>query len=362
MMRPFTVIGVMPADFKFPFGGVKAWVVVQPHLEEWDRDYRNFMPVARLVPGATRSQLSAELDTLYQGILSEHYPEEAGEPYVTVVPLREALLFLADIIHLMLMLLTVANIFVLLIICTNIANLFLVRAINREREIAVRAALGAGRVSLVRQLLIEGLVLALMGGALGVLLAHWLLTLVVPVIPEDLYRVGDIGIDATALVFTLLISVLTVGSFALPPALRALKADLGLALKEGSSGSGSSVRTRRSQSFLATGTHRCRRAGQPGVRALLLFRPCDPRRTGRAGARAGRMAGSYRTRSPGLGAAGNLLGLRLSRGLGPLTRRTFQRRHRLEPRDTGARRPVARGVVVHDPSPSGRPQGRGHPR
>jgi len=248
--EPFTIVGVMPADFNFPYGGVKAWVVVQPHLDEWDWDYRNFMPIVRLKPGVERGQLAAELDSLARGIWSEHYAGETGEPYVTVAPLREALLFLADMIQLMLVLLTVANIFVLLIICTNLANLFLVRAINREREIAVRAALGAGRLSLVRQLLVEGLVLALVGGAVGVLLAHWFLTLTAPLIPEDLYRVGQIGIDGAALLFSLLISVLTVASFALPPALRAAKADLGLALKEGSSGTGASVHTRRSQSVL----------------------------------------------------------------------------------------------------------------
>ena len=260
--EPFTVVGVMPADFKFPFGGVKAWIVVQPHLDKWDWDYRNFMPVVRLKPGVEREQLQAELDSLSQSIWKEHYVGETGEPYVTAAPLREALLFLSDMIHLMLVLLTVANIFVLLIICTNVANLFLVRAIKREREIAVRAALGAGRLSLVRQLLVEGFVLALVGGAFGVLLAHWLLKMAAPLIPEDLYRVGDIGIDGMALVFSLLISVLTVASFALPPALRAAKADLGLALKEGSSGTGTSVRTRRSQSALVV--------AQVGLAVVLL--------------------------------------------------------------------------------------------
>ena len=260
--EPFTVVGVMPADFKFPYGGVKAWVVIQPHLDQWGWDYRNFMPVVRLKAGAEREQLAAELDSLARGIWSEHYAGETGEPYVTVAPLREALLFLAEMIQLMLVLLTVANILVLLIICTNVANLFLVRAIAREREIAVRAALGAGRMSLVRQLLVEGLVLALAGGALGVFLAHWLLTLAAPLIPEDLYRVGEIGIDGTALVFSLLISVLTVAAFALPPALRAAKADLGLALKEGSSGAGASVRTRRSQSALVV--------AQVGLAVVLL--------------------------------------------------------------------------------------------
>ncbi|MDX1642869.1 MAG: ADOP family duplicated permease, partial [Thermoanaerobaculia bacterium] len=244
--------GVMPHEFSFPYGEVKAWVVIQPNIDTWDRGYRNFMPVVRLADAVEAEQVQAQLQNTYRAISERHYADYDREPYVTVEPIREALMFLDDMIHPLLGMLTVASLFVLLIICTNIANLFLVRATSRQREVAVRAALGAGRLSLVRQLLAEGLVLALAGGGLGVLLAHWLMQLVGPVIPEGLYRVGDFTVDTTVLAFSLVVSVATVLIFALPPALQSLKTDLNLALKEGSAGAGTGVRARRAQSVLVT--------------------------------------------------------------------------------------------------------------
>jgi len=257
-----TIIGVMPEEFVFPFGGVKAWVVIQPGLERWGRDYRNFMPVLRRQAGATASQVANELDAVFQTIVQQHYPEEQGDTVVRTENLRTALLFLADMVQLMMVMLLVASGFVLLIICTNIANLFLVRSIQREREIAVRAALGAGRLSLVRRLLSEGLVLALAGGALGVLTSYWTLPLVGQLIPEDLYKVGEIGIDSTALLVALLVSLLTTLLVALPPILQTFKTDLTVSLKEASSGSRGSVKARRSQSFLVV--------SQVGLAAVLL--------------------------------------------------------------------------------------------
>lgn len=247
--EPYVVIGVMPSDFNFPFGGVKAWVPIDTHDTRWDRSAQNFMPVARLEPDIRQGQAAAELESLYADIQRQHYPEDEHIG-TQVKPLRESLLFLYDMVRLMLALLTVASAFLLLIICTNIANLFLLRAITREREVAVRAALGAGRVSLVRKLLAEGLVLALVGGALGALMAFWLLKALAPVIPEDLYRVGEIGLDGSALLFSLLISLVTVAVFAVPPALRAFKSDLTLSLKDAGSSTQGSVKARRSQDLL----------------------------------------------------------------------------------------------------------------
>jgi putative ABC transport system permease protein len=247
--EPYAVIGVMPLDFNFPFGGVKAWVPIDAHDARWDREVQNFMPVARLQPDIALGQAEAELASLYTDIQQQHYPDDEHIG-TQVKPLRESLLFLYDMVRLMLALLSVASAFLLLIICTNIANLFLLRAITREREVAVRAALGAGRMSLVRKLLAEGLVLALVGGALGALMAFWLLRVLAPVIPEDLYHVGEIGLDGSALVFSLLVSLVTVAVFAVPPALRAFKADLTLSLKDAGSSTQGSVKARRSQDFL----------------------------------------------------------------------------------------------------------------
>ena len=257
-----TIIGVMPEEFIFPFGGVKAWVVIQPGLERWGRDYRNFMPVVRRQSGATASQIGNELDAVFQNIVQQHYPEEQGDTYIATENLRTALLFLSDMIQTMMIILLVASGFVLLIICTNIANLFLVRSIQREREVAVRAALGAGRLSLIRQLLTEGLVLATAGGLLGVLSSYWSLPLVSQLIPEDLYKVGEIGIDAAALTVGFLVSLLTTLLVALPPILQTFKADLTVSLKETASASLGSVKARRSQSFLVV--------SQIGLAAVLL--------------------------------------------------------------------------------------------
>ena len=260
--EPHTIIGVMPEEFNFPYGGVKAWVVIQPGLDRWSRDNRNFMPVVRRQDGATATQVASELDAVFQNIVQQHYPDEQGNALVETENLRTALLFLSDMIQMMMMILLIASGFVLLIICTNIANLFLVRSLQREREVAVRAALGAGRMSLIRQLLTEGLVLAIAGGLLGVLTSYWSLPLVGQLIPEDLYRVGEIGIDAAALAVGLFVSLLTTFLVALPPILQTFKTDLTVSLKEASAASLGSVKARRSQNFLVV--------SQVGLAAVLL--------------------------------------------------------------------------------------------
>ncbi len=247
--KPITVIGVMPPDFNFPFGGVKLWVPVQPADARFDRGNRNFMPVARLREGVTRTQATAELAIHFEAIRQQHYLDD---PVTTtrLTPLRQALLFLFDMVRGLMILLTVASGFVLLIICSNIANLFLVRAIQKEREVAIRSALGAGRLPLVRELLAEGLVLAIVGAALGSLLAHWAVGLAAPAIPEDLYRVGEIGIDAGVLAFSLLVSLMTVAAFALPPALQTFKTDLSLALRDASAATLGNIKARKLQNLL----------------------------------------------------------------------------------------------------------------
>ena len=245
-----TIIGVMPEDFNFPYGGVKAWVVIQPGLERWDRDHRNFMPVVRRQPGASEGQLANELDAAFQNIVQQHYPDEAGNTVVEAENLRTALLFLSDMVHLMLIIMLVASGFVLLIICTNVANLFLVRAVQREREMSVRAALGATRWSLVRHLLTEALMLALAGGLLGVLIAYWSLPLIGQLIPEDLYRVGEVAIDPAALAVARRVVWTTTLLCALPPILQTVKTDLTTSIKETASASQGSVKARRSQNLL----------------------------------------------------------------------------------------------------------------
>ncbi len=244
-----TVVGVMPPRFNFPYGGVKMWMPLEEEAARYDRSYRSFLVVGRLAAGASVERALAETEVLFRRLQREHYPDEV-ETGLRIVPLREALIFFYDMVRILLILITVASGFVLLIICTNISNLFLVRCAGREREFAIRAALGAGRLHVIRQLLTEGLVLALAGGALGALLAHWNLQLFARNFPEDLFRVGQIEVDRAALLFTLGLSVLTACVFALPPALQTLKTDLSLALKEGDAVAGMGVKGRRTQSVL----------------------------------------------------------------------------------------------------------------
>ncbi len=245
--EPYTVVGVMPKDFNFPFGGVKMWVPLEIDTQRFDREYRNFMFVGRLKPGATPAEAQAELETLYGQIQQEYYPEDI-EYGVSLVPLRQALLFLFDTLQLMFLLLTVAVGFLLLVVCANVANLMLTRAVGRQKEFAIRSALGAGRGRLVRGLLTEGVLVALAGGALGVGLAYAIIGAFGPNFPEDLYRVGEITVDGMALIFTLAVSLVTALLFCLAPSLQTSSPDLSGNLKDGLFAGG--LKGRRLQSFL----------------------------------------------------------------------------------------------------------------
>src|SRR5262249_45431829 len=143
-----------------------------------------------------------------------------------------------------------AGFFVLLIACVNVANLMLARAATREREIALRAVLGAGRARIVRQLLIESLMLAALGGLLGLLLTKLAISVLIRLGPEQLPRLDMINIDCRILVFTLLIILLTGLLFGMAPAFQSLKLNLSESLKEGGRGASSGKRQRRTRNLL----------------------------------------------------------------------------------------------------------------
>jgi putative ABC transport system permease protein len=245
---PHTVVGVMPADFNFPYGGVKIWSALRLDPTREDRANGRYLIVGRLRPDATLAQARSELETIHAR-LSADYPELDGQFGVRAVPIRAGLLFYYELIRAMLLLLLASVGFVLLIVAANVGNIMLARALAREREVAIRSALGSDRLRLIRQFLTESGVLSLIGAALGVLIAVIVVSFIGPVMPEDLYRVGVARVDAAALFFTLLVAIAATLLFGLAPALQGSGFNVAASLKEGGKGS-SGVKGKRLRSAL----------------------------------------------------------------------------------------------------------------
>ena len=237
-----TVIGVMPADFDFPppiaFRGearavkVHLWTPLRYGLEMDQRGGHNLFVLARLKDGITPSRADADLRNITERLAME-YPETNNGWDAYVVPLHEQVI--GDV-RTALWILPIAVGFVLLIACANVANLLLVRATRRQREMAIRASLGARRLTLISQMLAENILLSVMGGAAGLLLAIWMLKLIAVLAPQNIYRLNAVSIDSRVVVFTLLVSFLTSLFFGSIPALQVSRINLVTALK-GSSAS-----------------------------------------------------------------------------------------------------------------------------
>jgi putative ABC transport system permease protein len=233
----FNVIGVMPPGFSFP-EDTDVWVSrEQLFTDTSSRSSHNFAGVARLKPGVTLEQAQAEMSAIALRI-AEQDPSDQAHNDVAVITIKDQL---TGAVRPALLVLLGAVSFVLLIACANVANLLLARAVSRQREIAIRIALGAGRFQLVRQLLTESVLLAVIGGVLGLLIAYWLISVLIALGPATIPRLDEIRVDSRTLAFTLCVSLLTSLLFGLVPSLRASTPDLNEALKEGSRGtSGSS--------------------------------------------------------------------------------------------------------------------------
>jgi putative ABC transport system permease protein len=245
--QPYTVIGVMPPGFAFPTTRTQVWVPVAFNAAERKTRDTNFINVvARLKPGLSIEQASANMNTIAQRQV-ERYPKTNTGIGVKVVSLHEQTV--GDVRPMLIVLLG-AVAFVLLIACANIANLLLARAAARQREMAIRGALGASRSRVVRLLLTESIVLAVVGGAVGLLLAIWSLDLLVSLKPANLPRLAEIGVNRTVFLFTLAVSVLTGLLFGVAPALQVSKMDLNEGLKESSRGGTDSPRRQRMRALL----------------------------------------------------------------------------------------------------------------
>jgi putative ABC transport system permease protein len=228
--KDHTIIGVMPENFVHQ-GPPPLWLLMGPmNWQTHTRDVRIAgSVVARLKPGVTIEQARAEMNRIAQQLFQEHPVANAGADTITVVSLQDQI---TGNVSTVLKILLGAVGLVLLIACANVANLLLARAATRRKEFAVRAALGASRWRIVRQLIIESLLLAAAGGALGLIFASWAMSLLQKVAHETVPRMNYIEIDRRVLAFNIGATLVTGILFGLAPALRFSKTDLQETLKD----------------------------------------------------------------------------------------------------------------------------------
>ena len=247
--RSYTVVGVMPARFQLPASNDQVWVPIAFTPEEAaDRTTHYLQVLARLKPGVTLSQAQTEMSTIATR-LQQQYPQSNTDVGAVVTLLQE---YVVGDIRPSLLILLGAVALVLLIACANVANLLLARAAVRQKEIAVRAALGARRWRLIRQFLTESLMLSTMGGIFGLAIAYGGLFLLKSFIPENISQAREISIDFKVLGFTLFVSLATAVIFGLAPAIQAVRFNQSETLKEGGRDAATGSSSKRLRSLLVT--------------------------------------------------------------------------------------------------------------
>jgi putative ABC transport system permease protein len=244
-----TIIGVMPPEFQYPSHEIKLWTTFGSAFantpeQAVNRQLRNLRAVAHLNPGVTLAQMQSEVDLISQR-LQQQYPDTNADVRIIFTPLSQRIV--GDVEPVLWVLLGTVG-FVLLIACANVANLMLARTAARERELAIRSALGAGRGRLQRQLLTESLLLSIIGGLAGLLLAMWGIDLLPSLSPDNIPRLTAIDINLPVLLFTLGISVAAGCLFVLAPALQI--PNLNQSLKEGGRGTLGNSRGKRLRATL----------------------------------------------------------------------------------------------------------------
>ena len=243
--QKFNIVGVLPQDFLSPnelTGGARPelWLTLGLHLAQLNAGSHNLNTIARLNEGESPETAQSQLSSIIGRVITDNqsfYPTDHSY-FNFVTKLREEVV---GNVRRGLLVLLGAVLFVLLIACANVANLTLARGASRQKEFAIRAALGASRLTLVRQLVVESLMLSMAGGSLGVLLAMWGVEALNKLNPGNIPRLSEVRLDWRVLAFTLLVSILTGVLFGLVPALQTSKLDLHADLKEGGRGASDGV-------------------------------------------------------------------------------------------------------------------------
>jgi len=242
----YTVIGVLPKDFRLPGVEAELWIPLVLNYDRLRRVENSIIAIGRLKPGVTVKQAESQLKNLASG-LEQQYPETNKGVSAFLNTLQDQ--DIGDVRSTLLLLMAGVTL-VLLIACANVASLLLVRAAERDREMAVRTALGATRMRLIRQMLTESVLLSLVGGFLGIALAYWLTRLLIAVSPSGIPRIKDVTIEPSVLAITIAISFVIGIVFGLVPAFQISKSTLNESLKEGTRSASGGARKQRLRTVL----------------------------------------------------------------------------------------------------------------